>query len=108
MSMQVAQWLAERETRRSAPGSACAWLRSECLRVDSADLNRFRHAPDSDYIRGDTGGQLACEMNLQHIVEGRPHDAFQAVINILRLPEQVRLILHPFEVGDGDAARVAQ
>ena len=53
-------------------------------------------------------GTLLLEVNLQHVAEGRLHHALQAVVDILRLPEQVLLVLHPLEVGDGDAAGVAQ
>jgi hypothetical protein len=47
-------------------------------------------------------------MDLEHIAECRLHHALQAVVDILRIPEQVLLILHPLEVRHRDSAGVAQ
>ena len=53
-------------------------------------------------------GHFAVEVNLQHVAEGCLHHPLQAVVDVLRFPEQVLLVLHPLEVGDRDAAGVAQ
>lgn len=49
-----------------------------------------------------------CSWWILSIVERRLHYAIEADVNILRLPEQMLLVLHPFEVRHRDAARVAQ
>ncbi len=66
------------------------------------------HASDAEDVGRDTHGHLSLDVNLQHVAEGCFHYSFQAVVDILRLPEQVLLVLHPFKVRDGDAAGVAQ
>src|SRR5579862_5268360 len=78
------------------------------LRVDAADLDGFGDAADAEDVGGNARRHVAVEMNLRNVVEGGLHDALQAVVDILRFPEKVRFVLHPFEVGDGDASGVAE
>ena len=78
------------------------------LRVDGAELDGFCHASDAENIRGNTHGEFPLDVKLQHVAKGCFHHAFQTIIDILRFPEQVLLILHPFKVGDRDATGIAQ
>ena len=83
----------------------CVRLR---LRIDAANLHGLGDAADAQDVGGNAHGHIPVEVDLEHVAEGRLHDPFQPLVDVLRLPEEVLLILHPFEVGDGDAAGVAE
>ena len=76
--------------------------------IQAAQFGGLRNPADAQHIGRGSHSDFAIHVNLQHVVEAGLHDALQAVVNVLRFPEQVLLVLHPFEVGNGDAAGVAK
>src|SRR5208283_4678999 len=78
------------------------------LWVDAAQPHSLRHTPYPKHVRSDAHGNLLLQVDLQHIPESSLHHALQAVVDILRLPEQVLLVLHPFKIGDRDSAGIAE
>ena len=53
-------------------------------------------------------GTAWSERSLSHFLEGGLHHALQAIVDVLGIPEQVLLVLHPLEVRHGNPAGVAQ
>ena len=45
---------------------------------------------------------------VHHFAEGAHHDLLQARVHFLDVPHEPFLVLHPFEVADGDAAGVGE
>ena len=72
--------------------------------IDAANLYSFGHAADAEDVGGDAHGHIPVQMDFEHVAEGRLHHPLQAVVNVLRLPEKVLLILDPLEVRDCDTA----
>src|SRR5689334_21478834 len=78
------------------------------LRIEPADPAGFGHALYTKHVGGKAHVDVAREVDLQYVVEGTAHHLFEAQVDVVLVPEQVILVLHPFEVGDGHAAGVAQ
>ncbi len=78
------------------------------LGVDAAQLDGLRDAIERHHV----GGGAIVDAVLFGIgddgVEAFIHDLLQALIDQVLVPEEALAVLHPFEVGDGDAAGVGQ
>src|SRR5438093_2625682 len=80
-------------------------MRRTVLRKQSARVECRRDLADPDDQRGRAKAQALLLGELPDTVERVGHLLRQAPAYLLAAPEEPAEILHPFEVGDGDAAR---
>ena len=78
------------------------------LRVDSALLNCVGHAVDGQHVRGDAVVYVVGFGVADYVVEGVDHDVFELLVDYGFFPEVSLAVLHPFKIGRGDAAGVAE
>ena len=82
--------------------------RTRKLRKEAADFFGFGDAFDPEAQRGSARGHFFFAAQGQSLVEGAFHDAEKFVHHFSLGPEEALEVLDPFEVGDDDAARVAE
>src|ERR1700730_4899263 len=87
--------------------SADSWS-SRKSGIDAAGLKGGRYAIDSQHVRSHPVTHIVLLRKIDDIPEAVDHDLFQAAIDELFVPEEALPVLHPFKVGNGDAAGVSQ
>src|ERR1035441_290727 len=100
----------------AADTSVCAtslWFKrfsppAQNSRVDSSQADSVGHAIEGQHVGRDAVVDVVLFGVLNHRVETLVHDLLQAAVHQLFVPEETLAILHPLEIGDGDAAGVGQ
>src|SRR5712692_35649 len=82
--------------------------RNPLLGVNPAELQRKRDAVNRQHVRGDAVVHVMRVGIAHHFVEAVLNDVLQAPVDLVFAPEKPLPVLHPFEVADGDAARIRQ
>src|SRR4051812_2287987 len=78
------------------------------LRVDATGLQRGRHLADRGDERGVAQRDAAIQRDVPDAVERVGHLVGEPAADLVAVPEEAAEVLHPFEVRDGDAARVRE
>src|SRR6266550_1587279 len=107
----------------STRASSCGNVRRDRLHVRSADCKTAAgsasgihptqpmHRRDTihrDDVGGDAGIHLVLLRRSGDLVESAHHDALEAAVHGVLVPEVATAVLHPFEVADGHAAGVRE
>src|ERR1700680_2670397 len=87
--------------------SADSWS-SRKSGIDAADLKGRRYAIDSEHVRSHPVTHIVFLCKTDNIPKAVDHDLVQAAIDELLVPEEALAVLHPFKVGNGDAAGVGE
>src|SRR5262252_779320 len=76
--------------------------------IEASEAGRFGDASHTEHVGRGPHRNPALLRDADDVREGPPHDGLELLVHLVLGPEVTRQILHPLEVGDGDAARVRE
>src|SRR5216684_2172012 len=92
-------------------GSSGKETNTSCLQklgINSAELEGAGDAVDGQHISRNAVVDFVHFRKADHFIEGIVHDVEEALVHFALAPEEALAVLDPFEIADGNAARVAE
>src|SRR5260370_20752222 len=78
------------------------------LGINTAELEGAGDPVDAQHIGGNAVVDLVQARKGHHLIEGIVDYVVEALVHFALPPEETLAVLHPFEIADGDATRIAE